>query len=107
MSSLRTLKFGPSTRSRSWTFSAPPSAPTTSRLWQPAQLSLNSRAPFWITADALASVGGGWLVPALGFWVPQAVPSAADATARTASGTRRDMGAGSYESDSQEGPAPT
>ena len=39
------LKFGPSTRSRSLTLSAPPWAPTTSRVWQPEQRSEKSWAP--------------------------------------------------------------
>src|SRR4051812_24783965 len=93
LSSLRTLKFGPSTRSRSLTFSAPPSAPTAPRLWHPEQRSTKSLAPAWYSAGMPSIATSGCLTSFFSWPQPRAATAATQAAARASKG-RRVMRAG-------------
>src|SRR3954452_24547087 len=90
LSSRRTLKFGPSTRSRSLTFSAPPSAPTTPSVWQPEQRSTKSFAPAWYCAGTPVMATPGCLTSFFSWPQPMAAPAAIVTAARASKG-RRDM----------------
>src|ERR1700716_1004825 len=88
LSSLRTLKFGPSTRSRFLTTSAPPSAPTIPRLWQPEQRSTKSFAPgsYWAGTPVIRAFG--CLTSFFSWPHPMALPAAIVTAARTSRGRR-------------------